>query len=153
MLSPDDLPHAANPGGWWHFAGTWCCHCVFLSQVASSRITQDQHESLQNRVRAVSYALAENLRERDREIALLSKTSLLTQGDLRGSALRERLTLVKNSYRYYDWLGVAAADGTVLSAVNGLLEGENVSNRLWFAAGKQGSYIGDVHEAVLLARS
>lgn len=124
----------------------------FLSQVASSRITQDQRESLQNRVRAVSYALAENLRERDREIALLSKTTLLTQGDLRGSLLRERLTLTKNSYRYYDWLGVAGPDGTVLSAVNGLLEGENVGKRLWFTAGKQGSYIGDVHEAVLLAK-
>ncbi|WP_159877454.1 diguanylate cyclase [Aquitalea denitrificans] len=124
----------------------------FLSQVASSRITQDQRESLQNRVRAISYALAENLREREREIALLSKTALLTQGDLRGSLLRERLALTKNSYRYYDWLGVAGPDGTVLSAVNGLLEGENVGNRLWFTAGKQGSYIGDVHEAVLLAK-
>lgn len=124
----------------------------FLSQVASSRITQDQRDSLQNRARAVAYALAENLRERDREIALLSKTALLTQGDLRGVLLRERLALTKNSYRYYDWLGVAAPDGTVLSAVNGLLEGENVSKRPWFTAGKQGSYIGDVHEAVLLAK-
>lgn len=124
----------------------------FLSQVASSRITQDQHESLQNRVRAVSYALAENLRERDREIALLSKSTLLTQGDLRGSLLREQLTLTKNSYRYYDWLGVAAPDGTVLSAVNGLLEGENVGKRLWFTAGTQGSYIGDVHDAAMLAK-
>ena len=120
--------------------------------MAGTRIIQDQHESLQNRARAVSFAIAENLRERDREIALLSQNALLTEGDLTAPQLRERLTLTKNTYRYYDWLGVAAPDGTVLTAINGLLEGENVSKRGWFTAGKQGAYIGDVHEAVLLAK-
>lgn len=125
---------------------------VLLSQLANSRITQDSGDALKSAARAVSFAIAENLRERDREIALLSQTALLAQGDLSGPLLRERLTLTKKTYRYYDWLGVAAPDGTVLSAVNGLLEGENVAQRPWFIAGKQGAYIGDVHEAVLLAK-
>lgn len=50
------------------------------------------------------------------------------------------------------WVGIARADGTVLAASRGLLAGENVASRPWFSEGLKGSFAGDVHEAVLLAR-
>lgn len=50
------------------------------------------------------------------------------------------------------WVGIAKADGTVLAASRGLLVGENVASRPWFNEGLKGSFAGDVHEAVLLAR-
>lgn len=50
------------------------------------------------------------------------------------------------------WLGVATRDGTVLAANGGLLEGKDVSARPWFKGALQGLFIGDLHEAVLLAK-
>lgn len=50
------------------------------------------------------------------------------------------------------WVGIAKADGTVAAASRGLLVGENVASRPWFNEGLKGSFAGDVHEAVLLAR-
>lgn len=50
------------------------------------------------------------------------------------------------------WVGIAKADGTVVAAARGLLVGETVASRPWFSEGLKGSFAGDVHEAVLLAR-
>ncbi len=40
--------------------------------------------------------------------------------------------------------------GVVLVSTGNLLQGQNVSQRPWFGAGRQGPYAGDAHDAVLL---
>ncbi|GGF73970.1 hypothetical protein GCM10011402_28250 [Paracoccus acridae] len=50
------------------------------------------------------------------------------------------------------WLGYADLGGTVVAATNGLLEGQDVSQRPWFRGGLNGGFAGDVHDAVLLAQ-
>lgn len=51
------------------------------------------------------------------------------------------------------WAGYANLDGTVLAATDGLLTGADVSARPWFRNGLRGEFAGDVHEALLLART
>jgi hypothetical protein len=49
------------------------------------------------------------------------------------------------------WIGLArAADGRVLAATDGVLEGADVSRRPWFGAGLQEPLAEGVHDAVLL---
>ena len=50
------------------------------------------------------------------------------------------------------WIGFAGDDGIVRQASGGLLIGQDVSQRPWFRNGLEGSFAGDVHEAVLLAK-
>jgi HAMP domain-containing protein len=50
------------------------------------------------------------------------------------------------------WLGVADVSGKVIAASGGTLEGEDVSQRLWFRRGLAGPFAGDVHEPALLAK-
>lgn len=50
------------------------------------------------------------------------------------------------------WIGYANDEGIVQQASGGLLVGQDVSQRPWFRNGLEGSFAGDVHEAVLLAK-
>jgi PAS domain S-box-containing protein len=88
--------------------------------------------------------------ERYREVALLAQ-----RRDLAATATDERrqiLTSTQETYEYYGWVGMAGVDGKVQVAANGLLEGADVSQRPWFRNALKGTYVGDVHEAKLLAK-
>ena len=52
----------------------------------------------------------------------------------------------------YKRQGLADTAGQVQSATSGHLVGQSVSKRPWFIEGRQGVFVGDVHEAVLLAK-
>lgn len=125
---------------------------VYLEQVATSELTRATSESLDSIARSIAYAFAESLRERDREITLMAQFPVMTAGELDAAELRRRLEAAKRSYKYYAWIGVANKNGLVESAAGGLLEGQDVSQRPWFVQGLRGAFMGDVHEAVLLAK-
>lgn len=50
------------------------------------------------------------------------------------------------------WIGLADAQGQVLASSDGVLEGASIAQRPVFVEGSKGLFIGDVHEAVLLAK-
>ncbi|MDP2769618.1 MAG: hypothetical protein Q8O81_07260 [Giesbergeria sp.] len=52
----------------------------------------------------------------------------------------------------YAWIGVTDPQGTVVQAVDGILQGQSVAQRPWFIEGQTGVYTGDVHNAVLLEK-
>ena len=65
---------------------------------------------------------------------------------------RVLLDTVRGDGRHISWVGYTDTAGRVLAASGGLLEGADVSGRDWFREGLRGSFAGDVHEAVLLAK-
>ena len=87
--------------------------------------------------------------ERYREVQLMAER-LGRQKD--GRAMQVELDAMQGSYRYYAWIGVADRQGIVRSATRGMLDGANVSSRPWFEGALAGRHLGDVHEAMLLAR-
>jgi HAMP domain-containing protein len=62
------------------------------------------------------------------------------------------VTLLASLDDRLSWLGVADVSGKVIAASEGTLEGEDVSQRLWFRRGLAGPFAGDVHEPALLAK-
>lgn len=125
---------------------------VYLERLVDARLTQASIASLSRITKNISTILAENLRERQREITLIARFPLLTQGDLSSVELRNRLEDVKQGTRYYAWMGVTDNTGIVQAAAGRVLEGIDVSQRLWFQQGRSTPFLGDVHEAVLLAK-
>jgi PAS domain S-box-containing protein len=90
--------------------------------------------------------------ERYREVALISSQIAYT-GVLAGNAAHASLLArVQKSYQFYDWIGMTDLDGKVVVSGSGLLEGADVSARPWFRQGMRGGFVGDVHEALLLAK-
>ena len=128
------------------------CVSVYIAKTASAQLSNAHGQTLYIAAKNISNALGVSLAEREREIVLLSQSPFFAGTDLSDPRVRMRLEQVKNSYIFYAWMGVTDLQGNVQIAADGLLEGENVAARPWFKKGLQGTYIGDVHEAVMLAK-
>ncbi|MDQ7989380.1 MAG: diguanylate cyclase [Candidatus Dactylopiibacterium sp.] len=138
------------------FALLACAILAGAGMYLGSRLTHDlaasRGETLYASARFTSDLLSTRINERVIEISLIADSSLLTEGDLSRPQVRRAFERRKVAHEEYAWIGVADVDGTVLQSADGLLIGAKVAERPWFVGAKRGFYIGDVHEAVLLAK-
>lgn len=63
------------------------------------------------------------------------------------------LNKIKENYPAFAWIGVANLQGTVIASTDGVLTGQSIAKRPVFVEGIKDEFIGDVHDAVLLAKS
>ena len=124
---------------------------LLVGHLASGYMTVTSGERLQTIARSIAGTLTSSLEERTREIELLAGSPLLVGGDWRDPSVRQSMDEITRTYRPYAWLGLADAEGRVVVAADGLLQGGDVSKRPWFISGRERIFIGDVHEALLLA--
>lgn len=124
----------------------------YIGHVASAQLSRATGESLHTMAIAGASLLASNLGERQTEVLLLSQSALFQRASLDGPQVRAAVQRLQRARSEYAWIGVTDISGRVRLASDGVLEGEQVSQRPWFQAAQQGPYTGDVHEAVLLAR-
>jgi diguanylate cyclase (GGDEF)-like protein len=125
---------------------------VYVDRVYARQLVEDRSQTLQDLANATARTLAENLRERHREITLLAQASLFRNADFANAELRDSVERLQASYPYYSWIGFADTKGTVRASTQNLLLGADVSQRPWFKAGQTTSFVGDVHSALLLAK-
>jgi len=86
------------------------------------------------------------------DVGLLARFQAFEQEPPDPAAARRLLEDLRLRSPTFSWIGFVGADGRVISATGGLLEGVDVSARPWFRPGLAGLHLGDVHPAVLLAR-
>jgi len=124
-----------------------------IDRLVSSRIMRNNGEALHSLAFSMSKAIATNLEEREREVRLLASSNTLTNDPLDSPAVRTSLDTTKRTYSYYAWIGIATLDGKIVAASDDTLVGQSASARPWFSQGKSGLFIGDIHQAVLLAKT
>lgn len=124
----------------------------YVSSVYREQLIVDRKEQLLTLATSAATVLSENLNERRREVELLAKTSLYRSAPLDSPEFQPSLERLQKSYPHYSWIGLADTNGTVRAATAGHLLGRDVSARPWFAHGLGRVYVGDVHEAALLAK-
>ncbi len=115
-----------------------------------------EEASIGHSLAKLAYQMADKLDrgmfERYRDIQILSSLDpVRTAGDPSGTR-RALLEKLQATYPDYAWIGLTNAQGRVLASTGALLEGQNVSKRPWFSGAQVGPYVGDVHEAKLLAK-
>ncbi len=125
---------------------------LYGARLATQAAAQARGENLPAHARAAAELLGANLRERETEVLILSQAPHLVDGPLDGEAVRHSLSLRKRLRSEYAWLGVTDAAGRVMAASDDLLIGVSVAARDWFQAATQSGFVGDVHEAKLLAK-
>lgn len=102
---------------------------------------------------AMAGRLDRGMHERYREVGTIAGLDVLRDAwEHDPASLRAVLDRMQLSYPDYAWIGYASKDGTVVAATKGMLEGASVAQRPWFVAGIQAPFVGDVHEALLLAK-
>jgi PAS domain S-box-containing protein len=127
-------------------------HNLYLEQATTAALTRERGVALRDLAHAIAVQLDGNIQERVREVTLLAQSPALTRGSLGADDLRGVLERMKRSHPQYAWIGVAGPDGIVLNSADGVLAGANVQKRPWFIEGQKRPYLGDIHEAVLLAK-
>lgn len=129
------------------FAGS----AALSAQQARRQAEHDAAARLQQTAARLAQRLDSDMALRLRDVERLASLADLLPPPQQADAWRSRLGALQAHLQYASWIGLAAPDGRVLAATQGLLEGRNVSQRPWFAQGLGGPMVADVHEAKLLA--
>lgn len=124
----------------------------YAAESSREQIEQREGSAFVLRAQTVLDVLDRGMYERSREIrnaALLDEMRDPKVPSLRKRELMERL---QKNFDAYAWIGFCGSDGIGLAGTGGYLEGKNLSKRPWCTEGRKGDYIGDVHDALLLAK-
>jgi len=127
---------------------------VIMSALFQWRLELDAFRATEHALHATTNRLADrlalDLSVHKRELVVMG--SLLRQNGLDDPArIRALFDDLKSTQPNYAWIGLTDTHGTVLAATGGLLEKANVAKRDWFSAALQGDFVGNPHEAYLLA--
>ncbi len=125
---------------------------LLVERAASNKLQQDIGLRLSGTAGALAERLDEGLYERLSDMRAMSIMPGLDAPLENQDMLRDMFSLMQLNYPEYAWIGVTNADGRVLIAARGLLEGQSVAERPWFKAALRDPYLGDIREAVLLAK-
>lgn len=125
---------------------------VFAGNQASREIEIDTGASLSDTAVQIADKLDRELWSRKQTVVLLATLDVLREpGDV--GRLRELVDNIKQSFDVTAWVGFTGTDGKVIAASDRLLEGVDLTQRPVFINGIKGEFVGDVHDAVMLARS
>lgn len=125
---------------------------LYIDHVYAAQMVADRGRVMHDLAGAIAASFAENLSERQREIDLLAQTPLYQRESFDSPDFTASVELLQKSYPHYSWIGVADTQGVVRASTGSLLVGQSVSQRPWFMHGKNRSFTGDLHEALLLSK-
>lgn len=125
---------------------------IYVTVTHTDQLVQERGNMLSYLADTAATIIGENLRERSREVQLLAQSPLYSASGLDNKKLSTSLARMQKTYPYYSWIGLADMKGVVQVATDNLLEGQSVAQRPWFQQARHGVYVGDLHEAILLAK-
>jgi Cache domain len=112
-----------------------------VDQFARNYARQEAEVRLQQLAWQMRDALDHSMKQRIADIKDLSQRGVVRNYD-DPTALRTTLTLAKNEFNDYAWIGITDPEGKVIAGTQSMLEGRNVAQRPWFIGGKKDLYVG-----------
>jgi len=124
----------------------------YAADASKRRIEQSEGESFVRRAQTALDVLDRGMYERSREIRNASQLDEMRDSKVPLLRKRELMERLQQNFDAYAWIGFCGPDGKGLAGTGGYLEGKDLSKRPWCTEGRKGDYIGDVHDALLLAK-
>ncbi|MDO3412539.1 diguanylate cyclase [Saccharibacillus sp. CPCC 101409] len=126
-----------------------------LGSLMSSRSTKAIEKEIGVSLAGTAYQMSDKLDNfmwsRSGEIKLLSELGPLKRAD-DPAKIQNLLNQTKAGFPSFSWIGFTNMRGDVIAGTDGILVGKNIAERPVFKEGVQGNFVGDVHEALLLAK-
>ncbi|UCJ18805.1 diguanylate cyclase [Pseudomonas sp. MM211] len=122
-----------------------------ISQDSAQRIREDVGRDLAEASYMMIDRLDRDMQSRASMLQVIGSLRVLRQPDDIDD-VRRLLDHLQGEFPSIAWIGFTDPQGTVLASSNRILEGASVAQRPVFLEGSRGLFIGDVHEAVLLAK-
>ena len=124
----------------------------YSNSISEKQLEINSGESLIKLSKRVNDILDREMLERYREIKFAASLPVMTSEKRTINEKTEFIQKIEHNYNHHEWIGYALPDGTVEVGTDGYLEGKNVKARPWHPNGLGNAYIGDVHDALLLAK-
>jgi diguanylate cyclase (GGDEF)-like protein len=136
------------------FAVTAIILILILSLIIGQRSITEIKTEIGYSLAEVAYITGENLDQymwsRYGEVAVLSELAeIKKQQDLNNAEIL--LNKLKEEFPSFAWVGLTNKEGIVIASTDGILKGADISARPVYTEALDKVFIGDVHEAVLLA--
>lgn len=125
---------------------------LIVGQWVRNQVEEDQTFLLKQINRELLTTFQRGMFERYKDIQNMAVLPEFRSVEANNEARRLLINQLQTSYDNYAWIGFANDEGIVEVSSQGILEGVNVATRPWFVEGLQSSFVGDVHEAKLLAQ-
>lgn len=128
---------------------------AILSYTIGHQASDKIEKEIGNTLSSTAYQMADKLDffmwSRAGEIDIVSQLKDI-QEPTDKEKVQQLLDQLQVSFPAFSWVGLTNAKGTVVAATKGILENADISKRPVFQEGSKGRFVGDVHEAVLLAK-
>ncbi|PLT33125.1 diguanylate cyclase domain-containing protein [Bacillus sp. V5-8f] len=126
-----------------------------LSIIIGQRSVKEVETEIGNSLGEAAYTMGENLDQymwsRYGEVSLLSELKELRDPqDV--ESIENLLNKLQENFPSFAWVGFTDKDGNVLASTHGILRDADISARPVYREALEETFIGDVHEAVLLAK-
>lgn len=127
---------------------------LVISIIIGQRSIDEVQSEIGQSLSEVAYIMGENLDQymwsRYGEVAVLSELAeIKKQQDF--SNVENLLDRLKERIPSFSWVGLTNKEGVVIASTDGILRGVDISSRPVYTEALEEVFIGDVHEAVLLA--
>lgn len=123
-----------------------------LLRAERQRLVAEAGAGLAEFARSMAERLDSGLAAWADDVGLLARFEAFERQPPDPAAARRLLEDLRTRSPTFSWIGFTGADGRVIAATGGLLEGLDVAGRPWFRPGLAGLHLGDVHPAVMLAK-
>ncbi|WP_068619876.1 sensor domain-containing diguanylate cyclase [Paenibacillus tuaregi] len=137
------------------FAGLIIVLTALLSLIIGRESSKEIENTIGSSLAEVSYQMAEKLDyfmwSRAGEIQVLSKLDTFRSPGSPAD-VRRLLDELKTNFPVFTWAGLTDTSGKVIASTDGILTGANIAERPVFKNALAKSFIGDVHDAKLLAK-
>ncbi len=136
------------------FAGMLTILTFLLGSIFTEKATDVVQKEVGQSLAGYSFQMADKLdffmATRFTEVQLVADLPAFRNQDLQ----REQLLIddLKSKFPTFSWIGLTDAKGKVIASSGGILKGESIAERPVFLNAQKEPFIGDVHEAVLLAK-
>lgn len=124
---------------------------TLIGHDASQRIRQEVGHDLSEIAFMMVDRLDRDMQSRAAMLQVIGKLRALSQPD-DISEVRVLLDRLQSEFPSIAWIGFTDAHGTVLASSDGVLEAASIAQRPVYLQAREKQFIGDVHEAVLLAK-
>ena len=125
---------------------------LLASRAATERLRDGAAAELAQAARHIAETLDRGMFERWRDVQVSAAHPVLRDPAAPPDAKREVLRMLDRTYPDYALVFLIRPDGRIEVTSRGILEGVDVSRRDYFVGGRAGPFVGDVHEAILLAK-
>lgn len=125
---------------------------AILQVEAGDRLRRMIGDQLHLYASQVADKLDRGMFERYRDLIVVTSLETIRSTDTPRDARRVVLQKLQDTYPDYAWIGFIRPTGLLEAATGRVYEGMDVSARGWWKQGLDRPYVGDVHDAVVLAK-